>query len=85
MLCQGENRKSVRERKIFGPSYFEPKSARMLFDQIIVICYTKIRAFPKMMTLVPKMVSVKKLLYQNVRGRNVRDGKKWLLKNWVQI
>ena len=52
----------------------------MLFDQIIVICYTKIRAFPKMMTLVPKMVSVKKLLYQNVRGRNVRDGKKWLLK-----
>ena len=52
----------------------------MLFDQIIVICYTKIRAFPKMMTLVPKMVSVKKLLYQNVRGRNVRDGKKCLLK-----
>ena len=52
----------------------------MLFDQIIVICYTKIRAFPKMMTLVPKMVSVKKLLYQNIRGRNVRDGKKWLLK-----
>ena len=52
----------------------------MLFDQIIVICYTKIRAFPKMMTLVPKMVSVKKLLYQNVRGRNVRDGKKMVIK-----
>ena len=33
-----------------------------------------------MMTLVQKMLSVKKLFDQNVRGRNVRDGKKIMVK-----